>query len=185
MAYFGLRYPIIAKYDRSTGIYSNGFVCGKAVSLEITPNYSEGSLYGDDEQAEYEKAFINANVNLGTTTLPLEAAVTVFGHTIDTETNKVIKKTTDESNYVGVGNVVDEVVNGIKQYFAVIVTCAQFSEGAESFTTKGESITFGNPSIAGLAIGDINSEWEIKQPFDTAEEARTFIKTLFNMEVSA
>ena len=59
MAYFGLRYPIIAKYDRSTGIYSNGFVCGKAVSLEITPNYSEGSLYGDDEQAEYEKEIIS------------------------------------------------------------------------------------------------------------------------------
>ena len=60
MAYFGLRYPVIAKYDRSSGTYSDGFVCGKAVSLEVTPNYSEGSLYGDDEQAEYEKAFTNA-----------------------------------------------------------------------------------------------------------------------------
>jgi hypothetical protein len=97
----------------------------------------------------------------------------------------VIKKTTDESNYVGVGTVIDEVVDGVKKYFAQMVTCAQFSEGAESFTTKGESITFGNPSIAGVAIGDINSEWEIKEPFDTASEALAFIKTTFNMSTSA
>lgn len=185
MAYFGLRYPVIAKYNRSTGVYSDGFVCGKAVSLEITPNYAEGALYGDDEQAEYEKSFTNANVTLGTTTLPIQAASTVFGHTVDSETNEVTKKTTDEANYVGVGTVIDEVVDGVKKYFAQIVTCAQFSEGSESFTTKGESITFGNPSIAGVAIGDINSKWEIKKPFDTAAEALAFIKTTFNMSTTA
>jgi len=185
MAYFGLRNPVIAQYNRATGVYSNGFVCGKAVSFEVTPNYAEGSLYGDDEQAEYEKAFTNASVTLGTTTLPIAAASTVFGHTVDNESNKVTKKTTDEANYVGVGVIVDEVVDGIKQYFALIIKCAQFSEGAESFATKGESITFGNPSIAGVAIGDAESEWQIKQPFDTAAEALAFIKTTFNMATSA
>ena len=185
MAYFGLRYPVIAKYNRSTGVYSDGFTCGKAVSLEVTPNYSEGSLYGDDEQAEYEKAFTNANVTLGTTTLPTEAAETVFGHDVDAITGEVTKKTTDEANYVGVGVVVDETVNGTKKYFAYIITCAQFSESAESFTTKGDSITFSNPSIAGLAIGDKNSAWQIKQGFDDPATALAYIKTTFNMAVSA
>jgi len=185
MAYFGLRYPIIAKYNRSTGVYSDGFTCGKAVSLEVTPNYSEGSLYGDDEQAEYEKAFTNANVTLGTTTLPIEAAETVFGHTVDTSTGEVIKKTTDESNYVGVGVVIDEVVDGVRKYVASILTCVQFSEGAESFATKGDSITFNNPSIAGLAIGDKYSVWIDRKPFDDAASALAFIKTTFNMAVSA
>ena len=185
MAYFGLRYPLIAKYNRTTGVYSGGFVCGKAVSLEITPNYSEGSLYGDDEQAEYEKSFTNANVTLGTTTLPVEAADTVFGHTVDSQTNEVTKKTTDEANYVGVGTVIDEVVDGVKKYFAYIITCAQFSEGAESFTTKGDSITFSNPSIAGLAIGDKDSVWQTKKPFDDAASALAYIKTTFNMNTTA
>lgn len=185
MAYFGLRYPIIAKYNRSTGVYSDGFVCGKAVSIEVSPNYSEGSLYGDDEQAEYEKSFTNANVTLGTTTLPIEAAETVFGHTVDSGTNKVTKKTTDESNYVGVGVVIDEVVDGTKKYYAYVITCAQFAESAESFTTKGDSITFSSPSIAGLAIGDKTSAWQIKQPFDDAASAKAYIETMFNMEVSA
>ena len=185
MAYFGLRYPLIAKYNRTTGVYSDGFTCGKAVSLEVTPNYSEGSLYGDDEQAEYEKAFTNANVTLGTTTLPVEAAETVFGHTVDSQTNEVTKKTTDESNYVGVGVVIDEVVDGVKKYFAYIINCAQFSEGSESFQTKGDSITFANPSITGLAIGDKTSVWQTKKPFDDAASALNYIKTTFNMAVSA
>lgn len=185
MAYFGLRYPIIAKYNRSTGVYSDGFTCGKAVSLEVTPNYSEGSLYGDDEQAEYEKAFTNANITLGTTTLPVEAAETVFGHTVDNATGEVIKKTTDESNYVGVGVVIDEVVDGVRKYIASILTCVQFSEGSESFATKGDSITFANPSITGLAIGDKNSVWIDRKPFDDAATALNYIKTTFNMVVSA
>ena len=151
----------------------------------MTPNYSEGSLYGDDEQAEYDKAFTNANVTLGTTTLPAEAAETVFGHEVDAITGEVTKKTTDEANYVGVGVVVDETVNGTKKYFAYIITCAQFSESAESFTTKGDSITFSNPSIAGLAIGDKNSAWQIKQGFDDPATALAYIKTTFNMTVSA
>lgn len=185
MAYFGLRYPLIAKYNRATGVYSDGFICGKAVSLEIAPNYSEGSLYGDDEQAEYEKAFTNANITLGTTTLPIAAAETVFGHTVDSGTNAITKKTTDEANYVGVGVVVDEVVDGIKKYVASILTCVQFSEGSESFATKGDSITFANPSITGLAIGDKTSAWLIRKPFDDATSALNYIKTTFNMAISA
>ena len=185
MAYFGLRYPLIAKYNRSTGVYSDGFTCGKAVSLEVTPNYSEGSLYGDDEQAEYEKQFTNANVTLGTTTLPVEAAETVFGHTVDSSTGEVTKKTTDEANYVGVGVVIDEVVDGIKKYYAYIINCAQFSESGESFQTKGDSITFSNPSIAGLAIGDKDSAWQTKKPFDDAASALAYIKTTFNMSTSS
>ena len=185
MAYFGLRYPVIAKYNRSTGVYSDGFICGKAVSIEVTPNYSEGSLYGDDEQAEYEKSFTNANVTLGTTTLPIVAAETVFGHTVDNSTQTVTKKTTDAANYVGVGVVVDEVVDGIKKYYAYILTCAQFSESAESFTKKGDSITFSNPTIDGLAIGDKQSAWEIKQTLDTAADALNYIKTTFNIAISA
>lgn len=179
MAYYGLRYPLIATYNRNTGAYSNGFVCGKAVSVEISPNYTEGSLYGDNEKVEYEKIFTDADITLGTTTLPIEAASVVFGHTVDGK--KTIKKTTDEGRYVGLGIVVDEVISGEKKYCAVIVTCVQFAESAESFTTKGDSITFATPSIAGKGIGDKDSQWAIKNIFDTTEEALAFIKEYLNI----
>ena len=75
MAYIGLTTPIIAKGDYSAAepTYSEGFVCGKAISTDIEPQYSEGSLFGDNSQAEYDNEFKNANITLGTTTLPIAA----------------------------------------------------------------------------------------------------------------
>ena len=65
MAYIGLRKPIIAPRT-GAGKYSTPFVLGKAISLNVTPNYAEGSLNADDGQAEYDKEFNYADVTLGT-----------------------------------------------------------------------------------------------------------------------
>lgn len=182
MAYYGLRKPFVASYNKETGVYSNGFQCGKAIGVNITPNYVEGALYADDEQDEYEKAFTNANVTLNTNTLPIAAANTMYGHEIDEETGSIIYRTTDESNYVGVGFVVAQTVSGIKSFVATIVTCVKFTEAAEDFTTKGESITYVTPSQEGLAIADKNSKWKEKQTFDTADEAIAFIRSYLNIQ---
>ena len=64
MAYIGLRKPIIAQRT-GDGKYSTPFVLGKAISLNVTPNYAEGSLNADDGQAEYDKEFNYADVTLG------------------------------------------------------------------------------------------------------------------------
>ena len=184
MAFYGLRKPFIASYNKESGVYSNGFACGKAVSMNITPNYVEGSLYADDEQAEYEKAFQNATVSLGTSTLPIAAASVMYGHQTNVETGEVVYDTTDEPKNVGVGFVVTEVVNGVRAFIAFILTCVKFSEGAESFTTKGDSITFATPTQEGLAIGDKNSCWRKKEVFDSANDAVVYVKTFLNIALT-
>lgn len=185
MAFYGLRKPFVASYDKDSDSYSNGFQCGKAIGVSVTPNYVEGSLYADDEQDEYEKAFQNANVTLNTNTLPVQAANTMYGHEIDEEKGEIIYKTTDESNYVGVGFVVAQTVSGKKSFVATIITCVKFTEAAEEFSTKGESITYVTPSQEGLAIADANSKWKVKETFDTADEAIAFIKNYLNIPVIA
>ena len=100
MAYVGLRKPYVAKHNRVSDTYSDGFKYSHAVSMNITPNYAEASLYGDDVQVEYEKKFVNATVSLGTTSTPIQAASTMFGHTVDLATNKVTFNAKDEANYV-------------------------------------------------------------------------------------
>lgn len=186
MAFYGLRKPFVAAYNKETGTYSNGFQCGKAIGVTITPNYVEGSLYADDEQDEYEKAFQNASVTLNTNTLPIQAASTMYGHTVDTENNKITYKTTDESNYVGVGFVVSQTVSGIKSFVATIITCVKFTETSNEFSTKGESITYVTPSQEGLGIADKNSEWKVQKTFDNADDAIAFIKSYLNIaDVSA
>lgn len=88
MAYVGLRKPIIAKLLES-GKYDKPFACGKAIGLQVNPNYAEGSLNADDKQAEYDKEFTYAEVTLNTSTLPIEAHEKMFGHTVGTEKKNV------------------------------------------------------------------------------------------------
>ncbi len=181
MAYLGMQYPIIAQYDKSAGTYSNGFTCGEAVKVNVTPNYVEGSLYGDNKQVEYEKNFKNANVSLGVTTLPIEAASVMFGHTVDTTDNAITYAASDEANYVGVGFVTDKTDNGTKTYEANILYCVKFSEAAVDYQTKGESITFSTPTVEGLAIADASDNWKMVQEFSTAAAALAFINTAFGI----
>lgn len=182
MAFYGLRKPFIAAYNKETGTYSGGFQCGKAIKVSVTPNYVEGSLYADDEQDEYEKAFVNANVSLETNTLPIKAGQTMYGHEIDETKGEVIYKATDEPNYVGTGFVVSQTVSGVKSFVATIITCTKFTEGAEEYQTKGESITYVTPTQEGLAIPDKNGKWRIKETFSNADDAIAYIKEYLNIQ---
>lgn len=183
MAYVGLRKPYVAKYDRATKTYSNGFKYSHAVSFNINPNYAEASLYGDDMQVEYEKAFTNAGITLGTTSTPIDAAEVMFGHTVDREKNKVIFKATDEANYVGVGIIAPEKVDGANKFVAFLILSAKFADSAESFTTKGDQLQFNTPSIEGSAVAaDDDGNWKITEVFDTEAEAEAFVKEYLNID---
>lgn len=179
MAYIGLAKPTIARLDESSGspVYSDGFTCGKAVGIDIDPQYAEGSLYGDNGTAEYDKEFKNANITLNTTTLPIEAHEVMFGHVVTKEGKSSIKdKTTDESNYVGIGFYVSEKVDGAKKYVAMWVYKSKFAEGKESYKTKGENIEYQTPSISGQAVGLDNYDWRDREIFATEKEADDWIK---------
>lgn len=182
MAYVGLRKPYVAKYDRSTKTYSDGFKYSHAVSLSITPNYAEASLYGDDMQVEYEKSFTNATISLGTTSTPIDAASVMFGHTIDKSTNKVTFKATDESNYVGMGVIAPEKVDGDNKFVALIILSAKFADSAENFTTKGDQLQFNTPTVEGSAVAaDDDGNWKITQIFDTEAAAEAYVKNYLNI----
>lgn len=134
MAYIGLRKPIIAQRT-GDGKYSTPFVLGKAISLNVTPNYAEGSLNADDGQAEYDKEFNYADVTLGTSTLPIEAHEKMFGHTVSTEGKEVTMNANDESSYVGTGYDLSSV------HIVVITRCdikhKQISIGGGTIQTSG------------------------------------------------
>ena len=141
MANFGLSKPWIAKLDAATGTYSGGFKCGMAVNTSISPSYNEASMFADNQEREHVKEFKNAAVSLGTDRLPVQASKTVFGHTVnaDGEENNNVS---DEPNYVGYGFVTCEKLDGKTKYRACILLKVLFSEGEESYETKGESIVF-------------------------------------------
>lgn len=174
---FGMSRPWVAELDAETGTYANAFRCGEAVSTSITPNYVEGSMYGDNAQVVYVREFKDATVNLGVTSLPARAAASMFGHTVQGNGEET-RKTDDASRYVGYGFITKGMDGGgTSRYRACFLLKVKFTEGEESFETKGDSIVFKNPSLSGQATGGKGNEWNRKSPyFDTEEEADAWIQ---------
>lgn len=179
MANIGFRYPWIAKYTKSTGTYSDGFKCGEGIQINITPNYTEASLYGDDKMVDYEKSLTDATISLGITTLPIQAATVMFGHTVSGQ--KITYKATDEANNVGLGYVSVEKADGDTKYAANIILCAKFADSNGQCNTKGESLTFNTPTIEGKAVSIDDGTWRTVEMFDTEAAAVSAIKSFLNI----
>lgn len=185
MANFGLSKPYIAKYDMATDKYSDCIKCGKAINTSVTPNYSSGSLYADDIESEHVDEFTNANVTLGVDELPAKAGEIVFGHKID-EDGTEISNSNDSSNYIGYGFMTTLVIDGIKKYQACVILKVKFTEGENSYETKGGNITFKNPTLSGTATPINNGDWRKKsKKFNTAEEAEKYIQDILGYKAGS
>lgn len=175
MAYIGLAKPLIAEYDATTKKYTGGFACGKAISVALKPSWVEGSLDGDDEQVLYEKHLKYIDVTLGTTSLPIAAASTIFGHTV--KEKETTYSTTDEANYVGMAYYTTEKDDdGTTSYMAVFMPKVKFGDSDESYTTKGDKIEFSTPSISGRATS-LDGVYKDTQTFATIDAAVTWMNT--------
>ena len=125
MAYIGLAEPIIARYQKD-GTYAGGVKMGKAVKVEISPEYEDISEYTDINDTEEEKEFAYADISLGIDSLPEEAEMLIFEH--EKENGEVIYRDTDRSRYVGVGFRVREKISGSNRYIAIWLHKAKFTE---------------------------------------------------------
>ena len=178
MAFVGLANPYMAKLiDESAKTYEGGFQCGKAMSMNITPNYNEAKLYANNKLSEYAKEFKDGNMTLGTDTLPSKALSTCFGHEVDDSENTVVYKADDQANNVGVGFLVTEMIDNVTKYVATIVYKVKFAESANDYTTKGENIEFKTPSIEGTIAALSTGEWKTTKTFTTEKEADEFLRT--------
>ena len=137
-----------------------------------------GSLFADNKKSEYDKEFKYADVTLGTDTLPIQAHKVMFGHEVSEEGKSgtsIKNRTTDSSNYVGLGIYMDEKVDGLRKYVAMWIYKVKFAEGQESFKTKGDNIEYQTPSIGGQAIGIDDNLWKETMIYDTEKEAQDWI----------
>ena len=98
---------------------------------------------------------------------------------------EVVRKTDDQSNYVGVGFFVPVQKSGVVSYDAYWFYKVKFTEPTQSFTTRGETITFNGDSLSGTASADDSGRFNISKNFDTVEAAKTWLNTQAGYEVSA
>lgn len=183
MAYYGLSKPWVGKYsvnaETNEESYATPIQAGEAVSTEVTPNYQESKLFGDNKTVEVVKEFVDASLTMGITRIPVQMAEMMFGHSV-TEEGEETSNANDAAPYVGYGFIVREMIGGVSSYRACFLPKVQMVEGTESYQTKGDSITFSTPSLSGSAMANVDGDWRIKsQPFATETEANAWIKSKF------
>lgn len=178
MANIGLRKPFVGKLN-TDGTYAAPAALGKAVSLELTPNYATGALYGDDVKVEDDREFVDATITLGVTTVPVEFNNSMFGHTVTDSATTY--NADDVIPYVGFGIIGTEKVDGVKKYVATFLPKCKFSEPGKSYATKGDSITYNTPSLEGSAMALDNLDWKYDKICDTEAEAVTWINGKFGV----
>jgi len=176
MANIGFRKPIAFPMTANK-TYGTAMVVGKGVSCSITANSAEGSLYGDDALAEYSNGFTNADVTLGTTTIPADVAAGMFGHTKDADSGEITFNKDDQAIYVGLGLIGSEVIDNTDKYTAIFLYKVKFAEPSQEYETKGDSISYKTPSITGKATPDDDGDWKITKSFDTVSAALSWIYT--------
>lgn len=178
--FVGLAGVYAASLDESgtTPSYSNGFQVGAGMTIQIQPQYAEGSVYGDNRRVKYKKKFKNATVTLGTTSLPKEAQKVMFGRTAENDGAVVSNGLKDDAKFVGLGcySVEEAEDDDTKKYTALWLYKVKFEDPGDDFETEGENITYKTPSLTGVAEMLKNGDWRQKKQFDSEEEAIFWIK---------
>lgn len=181
MAYYGVSNVVVAEYDAATGKYKNGAIL-EAVGTSVTPGYSEGTMYLDNKLGIQRKMFKQADVTGEVGSIPLSVAAMMYGHTYDESKKAMTSKTDDKPPYCGYGfSGCEAIDDDTDTYTACWIYKVKFAEGEDSYTTRGENITFNSQKFSGTAVGAKDKTWRDVQQFDTEDEALAWLKEKANI----
>ena len=165
MAKYGAKYvkwaEQIAAPDNALPTYGAAISLSKLVKLSETPSFAEGSLYGDNELAEYAAEFVEADLAVEVTDITAAIAAKVLGATVESGSGDISYSTEDGQPYGGLAFVSCRVNAGKKSFVGVFYPVVKAVLDGENFETKGDSITFSTGSMKFKATGANNSKWKI------------------------
>lgn len=176
MAKIGMRYPVYRKMTITTGedgkesvTYGTKTVMGKAISASVSITTSEAELYADDGLAESVKEFVEGQLSISTDDLEDSVEADLLGATVSED--GIVNDADDYAPWVQVGFIISRMKGGKKQYRGVLYTKVQFAIPSEDNTTKGQTISFGTPTMTGTITSGSDGVWRKKSKW--AEDAAT------------
>lgn len=184
MENIGLKYLICAPVtETETSVtYADGLVMSYAISVDLSVEVNEASLYRDDKIIENIKEFKSGTLSLNGDHLRYEVLAVILSHTVEGITEgggqKLTAKGDDDGAYVGVGFYPTTIKDSKRKYRAIWLHKVKFSVPNESLETKGDSITFQTPTIEGTILPDILSVWKEEGLFTTEAAAKEWLNTL-------
>ena len=191
MAGIGLQYCVYAPLTEDevagTYTYGTGKRGRKMIKADVKINTTKSSLYGDDGVGESVREFTDGEVTINQDDLTGTMKKDLLGNeiksvTIDTKTvEEVISKDTDTPPFVGFGYIQSKMIDKVRQYRAIFLTKVQFGEPDDSAETKGQSINWQTPVIAGTIMRRNDGNWKEEVTVPTLETAITWLKDKANI----
>lgn len=164
-----LYYAKITEGESGEETYGTPTSLAKAMTVDLSVELAEATLYADDGAAEVVKEFKSGTLSLGIDDIGVQAAQDLTGAKIDT--NKVLISTSEDgSASVAIGFRAKKA-NGKYRYFWLYKV--KFGIPATNLTTKGESITFSTPTIEGTVLRRNKLDGQSKHPWkaEVSEDA--------------
>lgn len=186
MAKISAKLPIVATIG--TSAYEDGIAIGRMVSITTTPTQNNVQLYADDALAEEANDTASVALSLNTDTVPMSVAGILFGATYTASTTGPIEtavyKSSDTAPFVGFGFIAGEMNSNVKTYKVIFYKKVKFNLPTGEYTTKGESITFGTPTLTATAYPDDDEIiWE-EYNYSDADDAVTKLGSLLDWSAS-
>ena len=164
-----LYYAKITEDESGEEIYGTPTSLAKAMTVDLSVELAEATLYADDGAAEVVKEFKSGTLTLGIDDIGVQAAQDLTGAKIDT--NKVLISTSEDGGAPVAIGFRAKKANGKYRYFWLYKV--KFGIPATNLTTKGESITFSTPTIEGTVLRRNKLDGQSKHPWkaEVSEDA--------------
>lgn len=190
MARIGLAKPYYAKYTNNDSVvsYSDGGLIGRAVEAQMELEDTEAVvLYADNVAAESVASFSTGTLTLTVDELSVATAGAILGiepEQVSTPAGTAIKfKSGVAIPYLGLGLIVNKVVNNRNVYMGLILNKIQFRIPAGDYSTMGETIEFQTPELEATIMKDDTADgvWQEWGEFSTFADAETWVKGKLNI----
>ena len=164
-----LYYAKITEDESGEETYGTPMSLAKAMTVDLSVELAEATLYADDGAAEVVKEFKSGTLTLGIDDIGVQAAQDLTGAKIDT--NKVLISTSENGGAPVAIGFRAKKANGKYRYFWLYKV--KFGIPATNLTTKGESITFSTPTIEGTVLRRNKLDGQSKHPWkaEVSEDA--------------
>lgn len=158
--------------------YGTAKKLGELNKVTDSPNFSEGSLPGDDQIALYEKKFKDGTVDVEQVSIPIEDAAEMLGASVD-DAHGIAHGDDDEAPYIGYGYLTHHVSTKESFFRVIFYPKLKATLSGEEHETRGDSINFKTDKMSFHWESPACRKFKIKKDFATEEEADTYLDGLF------
>lgn len=164
MATIGLDELYYSKITEGAGgveTYGEPTKLAKAMSMGLSVEIAEATLYADDGAAEVVKEFSSGTLTLGIDDIGVSVASDITGATVD-QNGVLVSTAEDVTPYVAIG-FRSKKSNGKYRYFWIYKV--KFAVPGTDATTRGDSVEFTTPTIEGTVMRRTKADSAGKHPW--------------------